>query len=73
MSEIKSPKHYKLQGLDIEAIDVIRSVLGEQGFKDYCHGNILKYLIRAGKKEDELKDFKKAKEYISWIIEEMEE
>ena len=70
MSEIKSPKHYKLQGLDIEAIDVIRSVLGEQGFKDYCHGNILKYLIRAGKKygESDLKDYRKAMMYLDWLI-----
>ena len=36
-------------------------------FREYLRLNDI------GLKEDELKDYKKAKEYISWIIEEMEE
>ena len=71
--DVKSPKHYKLEGLELESKDIIRSVLGKEGYKSWCHGTALKYLFRAGKKEDELKDYKKAKEYISWIIKEMEE
>ena len=43
---IKSPKHYKLEGLNIESIDVIRATLGKEGFKSFCKGNIMKYLIR---------------------------
>ena len=73
MDDVKGPKHYKLEGLELEAKDIIRSVLGKEGYKNWCHGTALKYLFRAGKKEDELKDFKKAKEYISWIAKEMEE
>ena len=71
--DVKSPSHYKLEGLELEGKDIIRSVVGKEGYKNWCHGTALKYLFRAGKKEDELKDFKKAKEYISWIIKEMEE
>ena len=47
---IKSPKHYRLEGLNIESIDVIRATLGKEGFKAFCKGNIMKYLIRAEKK-----------------------
>ena len=71
--DVISPFHYKLEGLELESKDIIRSVLGKEGYKSWCHGTALKYLFRAGKKEDELKDYKKAKEYISWIIKEMEE
>lgn len=73
MDDVKSPKHYKLEGLELEGKDIIRSVLGKNGYKSWCHGTALKYLFRAGKKEDELKDFKKARVYLDWIIEEMEE
>lgn len=65
---IKSPKHYKLGDLNIEAIDVIRAVLGDT-FPEYCRGNVLKYLIRAGKKDDMMQDLKKARVYLDWEIE----
>lgn len=65
---VQSPSHYKLDGLGIEAIDVIRSVLGD-GFADYCRGNALKYLIRADHKGKQIEDLRKAAKYISWEIE----
>lgn len=69
---IKNPPHYKLEGLDIESvvglIDVIKSILGEEGFKNFCYGNILKYVIRAKKKNGD-EDFKKAKVYLEWYLE----
>lgn len=71
--DVKSPLHYKLEGLELEGKDIIRSVLGKEGYKNWCRGTALKYLLRAGKKEDELKDFKKARVYLDWIIKEMEE
>lgn len=73
IDDVKSPKHYELEGLELEGKDIIRSVLGKDGYKNWCHGTALKYLFRAGKKEDELKDFKKARVYLDWIIEEMED
>lgn len=65
---IKSPSHYKLEGLDIEAIDVIKAVLGEDGFKAHCRGCTLKYLLRADKK-NRIEDLKKARVYLNWEIE----
>ena len=68
-NNIKSPEHYKLEGLNVESIEVIKSVLGQEGFKSFCKGNIMKYLIRAEKKNG-LEDYKKAKTYLDWYLEE---
>ena len=65
---VKSPKHYKLPGLNIESIDVLRATLTPEEFKGFCKGNALKYLSRAGIKDDELQDLKKADVYIGWCI-----
>lgn len=64
---IKSPSHYMLDGLNVEAIDVIKAVLGEDGFKAHCRGCALKYLLRADKKNG-LEDLKKARVYLNWEI-----
>ena len=58
MSNIDHPKYYKAGG--IEAIDVI-----EDWKLDFCLGNAIKYIARAGKKSDDVKtDLEKAAWYI---------
>ena len=52
-----SPKHY--QRGNIEVLDFI----SDQNL-DYFSGNVIKYVCRAGHKDDELTDLKKAKAYI---------
>lgn len=65
---VNQPQHYKLDGLDIETVDVIKSVTSNyMGFEAFCMGNILKYLIRA-KKKNGLEDLYKAQKYLSWLI-----
>tara|TARA_B100000768_G_C11223081_1_gene351493 strand:+ start:701 stop:904 length:204 start_codon:yes stop_codon:yes gene_type:complete len=50
--------HYE-NGKDYDVIDIIND------YKlNFCRGNILKYVIRAGKKRDELQDLLKAKDYL---------
>lgn len=66
--KVKSPSHYKLEGLGIESIDIIKSRLGKEGFKAFCVGNVIKYILRAEKKNG-LEDYKKSKQYLEWIIE----
>jgi hypothetical protein len=51
----------------VEAIDLIETALGD-GFRDYCLGNALKYLLRFRKK-DGLTDLRKARVYLGWLIE----
>lgn len=64
---VDKPNHYMLDGLNVEAIDVIRAVLGIEGFKKHCRGCALKYLLRANKKNG-LEDLKKARVYLNWEI-----
>lgn len=63
---LKKPKHYD-SNKDYDIIDVC---------KDYSlnfnRGNILKYVVRAGKKDDELKDLKKALDYLQREIDYLE-
>ena len=50
--------HYD-NGKDYDVIDIIQDF--DLGFNK---GNVIKYLCRAGKKDDELQDLYKAKDYI---------
>lgn len=66
---VNHPNHYQILE-KVEAIDVIKAVLGD-GFSDYCYGNVLKYVLRA-KKKNGIEDFKKANVYLDWMIKELE-
>ena len=46
---VNHPAHYQLEN-GMEAIDIIKGTLGDRGYKAFCRGNTLKYLLRAGKK-----------------------
>ena len=65
---INMPSHYELPGLNVEAIDVVRAVLGPDKFQGFCRGNEIKYLIRAERKNG-VEDLEKAQKYLSWEIE----
>jgi len=65
---VAHPAHYT-DG-KIEVIDFIRDK-----HLDFCRGNVVKYISRAGKKGDkskELEDLKKARQYCEFAIEELE-
>ena len=51
--------HYD-NGNSYDLIDVIN----DYGL-NFCRGNILKYVVRAGKKKDELQDLLKAQDYLN--------
>lgn len=63
---IHHPKHYQIDGVG-EVKDIIKGVLGDEGYQAYCHGNIIKYILRANKKNGS-EDLKKAREYINFIL-----
>ena len=67
IDNINNPNHYKLS-CGVESIEIIKRVLGTKGFVAFCFGNILKYLIRAEKK-NKAEDYKKAAKYLEWVIE----
>jgi hypothetical protein len=64
--KVNNPPHYKVID-DIEAIDIIRELLGPEGFIAYCYGNVLKYTLRAKKKQHFMTDLNKAVKYVKFI------
>ena len=58
---------------DIECIDAIRSALGPEQFAGYCRGNAMKYLWRYPLKGTPVADLRKARTYLDWLIESLEE
>lgn len=64
---VNHPAHYALPGLGVEGIDVIKAVLGPEGFRKFCRGCAMKYLIRADKKGG-AEDLQKARVYINWEL-----
>ena len=62
LNNVEKPSHYQLLD-DIEAIDVIARTLTKKQFYGYCLGNIMKYKLRAGAKDDTTQDLLKSEEY----------
>ena len=71
MDMVNSPAHYKLDGLDIESKDVLKSVLGTKGYVHWACGNAMKYIFRWEKKNG-LEDLKKARKNLDFAIETLE-
>lgn len=59
---VNSPKHYSVFE-KLEAIEVIASSMTSDQFYGYCLGNILKYRLRAGGKDDVMQELGKADKY----------
>lgn len=59
---VNHPSHYT-QG-DIECIDAIRASTTDEAFIGYLKGNCIKYLWRAGLKNDAIEDIRKAEWYL---------
>ncbi|WP_421276141.1 DUF3310 domain-containing protein [Aeromonas veronii] len=61
---VERPKHYDLFGDGTtEAIQVIQKTLTKEEFKGYLKGNILKYRLRIGEKDDAKQEIGKIKAY----------
>lgn len=59
---VNSPRHYAVFD-DIEAIEIIARSMTKEMFKGYCFGNLLKYRLRAGGKDDVNQELGKAEKY----------
>ena len=63
------PKSTYYDAGGIETIEVIKAKLTPEQYRGFCHGNALKYLMRAEHKEDPMRDFEKAHYYIKlWMM-----
>lgn len=65
-NKVEHPSHYA-DGRKYEPINVICD-----WNLDFCLGNVVKYISRAGRKENEIEDLKKARFYLDYKIKEME-
>lgn len=61
-----NPDHYKVGG--VETIDYLQAKLSPEEFAGFCRGNALKYLSRAGHKDDAAQEYRKAIWYIERLI-----
>lgn len=65
---MKEPNYYVSNGLSpIGAFK--QGLISEDEYRGFLIGNIIKYTIRAGKKEDAIEDLKKAKNYLEFYLE----
>lgn len=67
---VNHPPHYNQGG--VETIDGILAALGTEAFVAYCRGNAMKYIWRAGHKDDIVQDLKKAVWYLNRAIQTIE-
>lgn len=59
--------HYK--SMHVEPWDVIDGCFTKEQAKGYYRGNVIKYVMRAGRKGSEVEDLKKAAHYLEKLIE----
>lgn len=68
---VHHPPHYSKGS--IETIDYLVDILGEDGAKAYCHGNVIKYTgMRLMNKGKPIEDARKAIWYLNKLIELLE-
>ena len=60
------PDYYACNGLSpIKAFE--QGLMSKDEFVGFCKGNVIKYTIRAGKKDDPLLDIVKAMDYLTYL------
>ena len=65
---VNQPNHYMIGNTGLECKEFISAWVGKGYYSVFCFCNIMKYLVRAEKK-NKLEDYKKALKYLDMIIE----
>jgi len=60
------PDHYKTA--EIQPIEVMQMYLSKEQFIGFLQGNVIKYMLRAGKKGDAREDHGKLTRYAEWLF-----
>lgn len=66
---IDKQEHYTANG--IEPIEIMRKNMTQDEYRGFLLGNIIKYPLRY-KRKNGLEDLRKAKTYLTWLIEDVE-
>ncbi len=60
------PTYYSENGFSpLEAFE--QGLISKEELLGFIKGNVIKYVIRAGKKNDPIKDIDKAVDYLNWM------
>jgi len=62
---VNEPPHYKSHPSGVECIEIVKHM-------NFCLGNAIKYIWRAGEKGNLLEDLRKARKYLDFEIERLE-
>lgn len=58
--------HYKKASK--QPIELMHELLTHEQFIGFLHGNIIKYSLRLGYKDDRVKEAEKIEQYASWLV-----
>ena len=65
---MSEPQHYAKNGLSpLSAFK--KGLMSKEEFIGFCKGNVIKYTVRAGQKNDEIQDIDKAIDYLNHLKE----
>lgn len=67
---VKAPAHYTYSGVQLK--DIWKMCMSKEALRGLFWGNVTKYLWRYEHKNG-VEDLKKARQYLDWLIEELEE
>ena len=68
----RTPVNHYMRG-GVECIDVMRAITTPAQFQAHCHLTAFKYLYRLGEKDDPAREVKKARDYLMWMQQSLEE
>lgn len=64
---VNHPQHYN--DYDVEVIEMMRRIWGDEAVENFCKLNAFKYRMRAGHKDDIQQDLAKEAFYLNYIKE----
>lgn len=62
----EAAKHYQIA--DMQPIEIMQAYLTKEQFIGFLRGNVIKYILRMGHKDDVIKDAEKACQYAEWLV-----
>lgn len=71
MNDMINHPHNNVGAGKHECIEVLKEWMGQEAYRGFLRGNAIKYLCRAGKKNNEVEDLQKAQFYVNKLVEEV--
>lgn len=58
--------HYQI--LEQQPIEIMQRLMTDEAFLGFCHGNVIKYALRCGHKDEPVKEMEKVRQYADWYV-----